>query len=177
MREFTFESDLWLPRPRHEVFSFFADARNLEIITPPWVRFKIITAASLKMKVGLLIDYKVHVRRIPFHWQSEITVWEPPDRFVDEQRRGPYRQWIHEHLFVESAGGTICKDIVRYSVPGGWLVERFLVRRDLKRIFAFRSSKLAQLFPKSFTPKSAHLIRKNATDETITDSGNISLCE
>ena len=177
MREFTFESNLWLPRPRNEVFSFFADARNLEIITPPWVRFNIITAAPLRMKVGLLIDYKLHVRRIPFRWQSEITVWEPPYCFVDEQRRGPYRLWIHEHRFEETFGGTNCKDIVRYSVPGGWLVDRLFVRRDVKRIFAFRSFKLAQIFPKLFAQKSAHPIHKSVTDETITDSGNISLCE
>ncbi len=173
MREFTFESNLWLPRPRAEIFPFFADPHNLEIITPPWLNFKMLTRVPLKMQAGVLIEYKLMVHRVAFRWRSEITLWEPPYRFVDEQRRGPYRRWIHEHRFEESAGGTNCKDIVRYSLPFGWLLERLFVRRDLKRIFAFRAAMLTQIFPK----ESPHLIQKDATNEDIKGPGDISLCE
>ena len=97
------------------------------------------------MHLGTLIDYKLRVHGLPLKWRSEITAWEPPTCFVDEQRRGPYRTWIHEHRFEESGKGTLCTDFVRYSVWGGAEVN-WLVRRDVKRIFAFRTRQLRQLF-------------------------------
>ena len=127
-----------VPRPLDEVFAFFADARNLETITPPWLRFKILTPGVIEMAVGTRIDYRLRLRGLPVRWQSEITAWDPPHRFVDEQRRGPYRQWIHEHRLSEVDGGTLCEDHVRYSVVGGRLVNRLFVVRDLERIFAYR---------------------------------------
>jgi ligand-binding SRPBCC domain-containing protein len=146
MKQFTFESQLYLPRPRDQIFSFFANPQNLEILTPPWLNFTILTTNLSEMKAGVAIDYKLFIHGVPLRWQSEITVWKPPVRFVDEQRRGPYRQWIHEHRFEECPGGTLCKDTVRYAVPGGRLLNWLFVRRDLNRIFAFRSSKLTELF-------------------------------
>ena len=89
MRTHEFRCELWLPRPLGEVFSFFADAGNLELLTPPQLNFHILTPRPLEMRVGLLIDYRLRVRGIPLRWQSEITAWEPPHRFVDEERRGP----------------------------------------------------------------------------------------
>lgn len=146
MRELTFQTELWLPRQRDEVFPFFADARNLQTITPPWLNFQLLTRMPMEMKVGARIDYQLRVHGFPMRWQSEITSWEPPCRFVDEQRKGPYRQWNHEHLFEERLNGTLCRDNVRYAAPGGWLVELLFVRRDLERIFAFRSKKLTEIF-------------------------------
>jgi len=80
-------------------------------------------------------------------WQTEIAVWEPPHRFVDEQRLGPYRAWIHEHLFDEKDDGTLVTDRVRYLVPGGAMVDRLFVRRDLRRIFLYRRKKLGEVLP------------------------------
>ena len=140
-----FECDLWLPVPRAELFPFFADATNLEAITPPFLRFEVLTP-GVEIRAGAIIDYRLRVHGIPIRWQSEITVWEPPFRFVDEQRRGPYRRWHHEHRFEERDGGTLCFDTVDYDVIGGALIERLFVRRDVEKIFAFRSAKLRELF-------------------------------
>lgn len=139
----------WLPRPRSEVFPFFADAGNLERITPDWLRFHILTPRPITMQVGQRIDYRLRIRGLPARWQSEITAWEPPCRFVDEQRRGPYRLWHHEHRFEEKDGGTLCLDIVHYAAPGGPfrpLIERWFVRPDVERIFAHRRRALDALF-------------------------------
>ena len=147
MRTFEFRSRVVLARPRDEVFPFFADARNLEYLTPPWLRFTMLTPWPVEMRQGALIDYRLRVRGVPLRWRSEITAWEPPYRFVDEQRRGPYRLWIHEHGFEETREGrTLALDAVRYAVPGGWFVDRLLVRRDLERIFEYRCAVLRDLF-------------------------------
>jgi ligand-binding SRPBCC domain-containing protein len=139
-------TELTLPQPIEEVFAFFAEARNLEAITPPWLSFHVETAAPIAMQSGRLIDYRLRVHGIPLRWQSEISVWEPPYRFVDEQRRGPYRMWHHEHTFVECDDGTLVRDQVDYAVPGGRLVNLLLVRRDLRKIFRYRSQKLREIF-------------------------------
>ena len=142
---FTLAACMTLPRPRTEVFTFFADPGNLETLTPPWLRFHILTPQPVIMRVGALIDYRLRVHGLPVRWQSEITAWEPPVRFVDEQRRGPYRVWIHEHTFEEGDGGTEVWDRVRYIVLGGRLVNRLLVRRDLRAIFSFRQKRLREI--------------------------------
>jgi ligand-binding SRPBCC domain-containing protein len=146
MREHILRSELWLPRPRAEVFPFFADALNLQYITPDWLHFSVLTPAPIEMRRGLQIDYALKMRGLPMRWRSEITAWEPPFRFVDEQRRGPYRLWIHEHRFEEKNGGTVVEDLVRYAVLGGALVNRLFVQRDLDRIFAHRREKVLQRF-------------------------------
>lgn len=130
-----------------EVFAFFSDARNLQVLTPPWLNFHILTPEPIQLRAGTLLDYQLKLHGVRVRWQSEITIWEPPRRFVDQQRRGPYRLWIHEHLFEPRDSGTLVQDRVRYAVPGGWLVNRFLVEPDLRRIFAFRHQRLLALFP------------------------------
>jgi ligand-binding SRPBCC domain-containing protein len=99
------------------------------------------------MGEGTIIDYRLKLHGVPLRWRSEITGWDPPVKFVDEQRRGPYRHWIHEHTF-ESVGArrTIVRDRVRYAVPGGRLVHRLFVAPDLERVFAYRAEKLNQIF-------------------------------
>ncbi|MHC4949011.1 MAG: SRPBCC family protein [Planctomycetota bacterium] len=137
------------------VFAFFADARNLERITPDRLRFHVLTPAPLEMREGLRIDYRLRLRGVPLRWQSEITAWDPPRRFVDEQRRGPYRWWVHEHLF-EAVGpdATLVRDRVDYRAPGGGLVHRLLVAPDLRAIFAYRASVLRSMFGEA-TPSPA----------------------
>jgi ligand-binding SRPBCC domain-containing protein len=129
-----------------DVFAFFADPANLVRITPPWLHFSIRSPQPIDMATGALIDYRIRMRGIPMKWRSEITVWDPPHRFVDEQRIGPYRYWIHEHTFKTSGGFTDVSDHVRYAVPGGELVRRLFVARDLRRIFSHRASVLARIF-------------------------------
>lgn len=146
MRVFTLEIQALLPKPISQVFEFFSEPRNLERLTPPWLRFEVITPAPIEMRAGARIDYRLRLRGIPIRWQSEITVWEPPLRFVDEQRRGPYRQWIHEHRFEESGDHTLATDHVRYAVPGGALVNRLFVAPDLKRVFAYRVEQMNRIF-------------------------------
>lgn len=146
MKTFTLTNELWLPAPPWDVFPFFADAFNLERITPPMLRFRVLTAPPIAMGVGTLLDYRVRLRGIPMRWQSEITAWEPPHRFVDEQRRGPYRLWVHEHTFAAQDSGTVARDNVRYAVPGGGLVQRLVVGPDLRRIFEYRSAALREIF-------------------------------
>jgi ligand-binding SRPBCC domain-containing protein len=135
-----------LPRPRSEVFGFFSDAANLQELTPPWLRFRVLTAQPIAMRKGALIDYRIRLHGLPVGWKTEITAWEPPSRFVDEQLRGPYRLWVHEHSFEEIEGGTLAGDFVRYSVPGGTLTNRLLVARDLRTVFRYRHRRLQEMF-------------------------------
>lgn len=143
---FTLDAEVWLPRPLAVVFPFFADPGNLNELTPPWLRFEIRTRLPVDMRRGTRIDYQLRVRGVRIRWQSEITAWEPPHRFVDEQRRGPYRAWTHEHTFASRGGGTLVRDHVEYAVPGGWVADRVFVRRDLGRIFAYRAGALGARF-------------------------------
>jgi len=129
------------------VFPFFADAFNLERITPPLLRFRVVTPRPIAMRAGTRIDYRLRIHGVPVRWQSEITAWEPPFRFVDEQRRGPYRLWSHAHTFVARDGGTLCRDVVTYAAPGGALVHRLLIGPDVRKIFQYRRQALAGLFP------------------------------
>src|SRR5215210_6454688 len=106
-----FTRELWLARPRDEVFRFFSDAANLDALTPPWLHFEVLTP-DVVLRPGARIDYRLRLYGVPFRWQSEITRWEPPTLFVDEQRRGPYRRWIHTHTFSDERGGTLVRDAV-----------------------------------------------------------------
>jgi ligand-binding SRPBCC domain-containing protein len=146
MKTFRLNTQLWLPQPREKVFGFFCNPQNLDRLTPPWLNFEVLTAPTAFITRGTLLDYRLRLRRIPIRWQSEITAWEPPSRFVDRQVKGPYSLWIHEHLFEESEGGTLVKDNVQYAVPGGKLVQRLLVAPDLERIFTYRHRVLEELF-------------------------------
>jgi ligand-binding SRPBCC domain-containing protein len=134
-------------RPPEEVFAFFADAFNLERITPPWLRFRVVAAPD-EMRRGALIRYRLRLRGVPVSWVARIEEWQPDRRFADLQLRGPYRYWRHEHDFEpDPSGGTLIRDTVRYALPAGFLgelVHRSLVRRDLERIFDFRERAVAR---------------------------------
>lgn len=137
-------------RPLEEVFGFFADARNLEAITPPLLRFEVLTPEPIAMREGLILDYRLRVRGVPIRWRTEIPTWEPPVRFVDRALKSPYALWHHEHTFIPRPdGSTAVKDVVHYRAMGGPLagvVNRLFVRRDLRRIFEYRTQKIAEHF-------------------------------
>ena len=147
-----FRCELWLPLAPEELFPFFADAGNLDTITPPWLNFRIVTPKPIHMRPGTLIDYALRVRGLPLRWRTLIKEWEPPIRFVDEQVRGPYRLWIHEHTFERHSGGTLAQDHVRYAVSFDWLVHRPFVRPDIERIFHYRQQALLERFRTSAQP-------------------------
>lgn len=146
MRVRRFEAEIWLPLPPEELFPFFADAANLDSITPSWLHFHVVTPGPIEMKEGALIDYKLRVRGLPMRWRTLIQEWQPPHRFVDSQLRGPYRQWIHQHIFEPQNGGTLARDVVDYAVPLDFLTHRLFVRRDIERIFAHRMQSLRAMF-------------------------------
>jgi ligand-binding SRPBCC domain-containing protein len=129
-----------VPRPIDEVFTFFAEAGNLERITPPELNFRILPPKPTPIAAGTLIGYRLRLFGWSFGWRSEITAWDPPHRFVDRQVKGPYRLWIHTHRFSEVDGGTIIEDEVRYELPLRPLGEiaHPLVRLHLERIFRYR---------------------------------------
>ncbi|HEX2223744.1 MAG TPA: SRPBCC family protein [Thermoanaerobaculia bacterium] len=153
MKVYELRTRIRLPRPRGEVFEFFGDAGNLQALTPPWLHFEILTPSPIEMRPGSLIEYRLKLHGIPIRWRTRITVWEPPRRFVDQQLKGPYRLWDHEHTFEEDpadpAGATLATDRVRYAVLGGALVNRLLVQGDVEKIFAFRHQKLREIFSTS----------------------------
>jgi ligand-binding SRPBCC domain-containing protein len=124
-----------------EVFAFFAEPRNLERITPPWLRFRIVGEPP-PMARGALIDYRLRLHGMPLSWRTEITDWEPPHRFVDVQRRGPFARWAHEHTFAATPAGTLMRDTVDYSMALPRLSNRLVVARDLRAIFAYRHAVL-----------------------------------
>jgi ligand-binding SRPBCC domain-containing protein len=153
MRTYQLQTSLWLPQPRQWIFAFFSDPKNLERITPPWLHFEILSPTELAVDRGTRIDYRLRIRGLPIRWQSEIMIWEPPTRFVDQQIRGPYRLWVHEHTFSDHKGGTIAGDNVVYAVPGGTLVQKIFVAPDLDRIFHYRRATLVHIFnPKKLQP-------------------------
>jgi ligand-binding SRPBCC domain-containing protein len=150
MSEFLFETEQVLAAPLGRAFAFYSDAGNLEGITPPFLQFRIVTARPIEMRVGTVIDYSLRLHGVRFAWRSVITVWEPPldgerGRFVDEQVKGPYRFWIHEHVLERAGSGTVVRDRVRYGVPGGRLVERWFVRPRIEAIFAYRAEATKRL--------------------------------
>lgn len=134
----TLSTCVWIPQPIQSVFDFFANAGNLEMLTPPWLHFRILTPQPIEMSDGTIIDYRLKLRLIPIRWRSEISNWHPPVCFVDRQLRGPYREWVHTHSFETNQGGTIVRDDVQYSTPGGRLVHDLFVGPELKRIFKYR---------------------------------------
>ena len=136
-----------LERPIDEVFAFFADAGNLERITPPELRFRILTPMPVDMHAGARLEYRLSLYGLPFRWRTEIAVWEPPDRFVDVQRSGPYAEWVHTHRFLPEYGGTRMEDRVEYVLPLGrlGLLGLPLVRRQLERIFDYRAAAIREL--------------------------------
>jgi ligand-binding SRPBCC domain-containing protein len=149
MSKHTIRREIWLPHSREEVFRFFSAARNLEQITPPLLKFEVLTPEPIPMGEGTLIDYRLRVHGLPLRWRTKITRWNPPYQFADIQLKGPYKVWDHTHTFLEENGGTRMIDEVVYELPFGPLgdlVHALSVRRDVEEIFRYRNSIIGTLF-------------------------------
>jgi ligand-binding SRPBCC domain-containing protein len=148
-RSYHLEQSQFIPRPRPEVFSFFADASNLERITPASIHFRILTPGPILIRPGTLIDYEIRLYHVPMRWRTRIETFDPPSSFTDVQLKGPYRSWHHRHEFIEVPGGTEIRDIVDYELPFGpvGMVAHWLfVRRAVADIFEHRRAILSELF-------------------------------
>lgn len=138
----------FVPRPRKEVFQFFGNAENLELLTPPWLNFRITKMSTKNIMQGSLIDYKLQIHKIPVRWRTEISQWNPEKSFVDNQLKGPYKVWHHVHTFDDVPGGTLITDEVTYQLPA-WLFGKValpLVKKDIKEIFKFRQDKIKSIY-------------------------------
>jgi ligand-binding SRPBCC domain-containing protein len=145
----TLVMEQWVPRPPEEVFAFFADAHNLERITPPFLKFRILGVSTPTLQTGTRIDYQLSLHGVPVRWQSLIRDWTPVRRFVDTQTRGPYHRWEHTHEFEPHDGGTVIRDRVQYELPIGALgavVAGGFVANDLKKIFTYRRRVIQKIF-------------------------------
>jgi ligand-binding SRPBCC domain-containing protein len=152
---FHLERALFIPRPRAEVFAFFSDALNLERITPPFLRFHVLTPAPIPMRAGTLIDYELRLYGIRFQWQTRIEAFQPPTLFIDTQERGPYKVWCHRHEFEEVPGGTRMGDRLDYALPFGPLgsiARTLFVRRSVEQIFDYRNQTIAEIFRDPLPP-------------------------
>ena len=146
MKVHTLERAQLLEQPPAVAFEFFADARNLEAITPPVLGFRLLSDDPIEMRVGALIRYRLRLRGLPLDWLTRIEEWEPGVRFVDVQLAGPYRLWHHAHIFEPRDGGTLMRDVVHYALPL-WPLGEFagpLVKRELAAIFDFRRDAVAR---------------------------------
>jgi ligand-binding SRPBCC domain-containing protein len=150
MRIHVLERQQRIERPLAEVFPFYADAGNLERITPPWLGFEVTTAQPIEMRAGTLIEYRLGFHGVAVRWRTRIEAWEPPHRFVDAQLSGPYALWHHTHTFrANGEDATVLGDRVRYALPFGLAGEAaraLFVRRDLERIFDYRRDAVAEYF-------------------------------
>ena len=155
MPDYIAESRLWLPKPRTEVFAFFADPANLALITPPWLGVRLLGPPP-GMAAGAAFDLRIRWLGVPLHWRSFIREYDPPVRFVDVQVRGPYARWEHRHLFLSERGGTWMEDRVTYRLPLGplgRLAHALLVGRQLSAVWAYRRLRVSErLAPVSDSP-------------------------
>jgi ligand-binding SRPBCC domain-containing protein len=148
MRTYVLEREQLVRAPLDEVFEFFSQARNLEALTPSWLRFHVLTPEAIPMHSGTVIEYRLRLRGVPLRWVSLIEEWEPGRKFVDRQLSGPYRLWHHTHEFASHPDGTLVRDRVRYQLPFGPLgavAHVLFVRRDLDRVFEFRHAAVTRL--------------------------------
>jgi ligand-binding SRPBCC domain-containing protein len=145
----TLRSSIWVPTPPDVVWTFFADAHNLPLLVPPFLKFKILTPAPIAMHVDARIDYRISLRGLPMRWRTRIAGWDPPHSFADEQERGPYKHWYHVHTFEPVDGGTVVGDHVEFAVGGGPLsplLTRWFVLPDVQRIFHYRLDRIRERF-------------------------------
>ncbi len=151
LRGSTFEklSEQWVPKQADEIWPYFCDEKNLEALTPEFLKFKVKSKSTPEIQEGTLIDYSLSLNGIPFGWRTRIEEWDPGKRFVDTQLSGPYALWHHTHEFIPMAGGTLLRDRIRYRVPFGWLgavTSGWKVHKDVAQIFEYRRKKIAEMF-------------------------------
>jgi ligand-binding SRPBCC domain-containing protein len=139
-----------IARPLSEVFAFFSNARNLEAITPPFLRFQIVTPSPIEMREGACIEYRISLWGVPLGWHTRIALWQPNERFVDEQTDGPYAYWHHLHEFQADGDATRMRDELDYALPFGplgSLAHALWVKRQLRTIFDYRATAIERLLP------------------------------
>ena len=150
-----------LPLNVDETFRFYSEIGNLERITPPWLRFRILDPRPDRLLAGAHLEYSLVLHLVPIRWTTEIGDWEPPYRFTDFQVRGPYKLWDHTHTFEPAPrGGTLMTDTIRYAIPYGplgSLAHVAFVRRDLRRIFDYRRDAVSLLLGGEDATGDAHL--------------------
>ncbi|HZH65948.1 MAG TPA: SRPBCC family protein [Flavisolibacter sp.] len=142
-----------VPVSLEEVWAFFSDAKNLAAVTPPHLNLKVTNEVyGGALYPGQVMTYKVKpLLGIPIAWMTEITHVEPMKYFVDEQRKGPYKLWHHQHHFKKIEGGVEMTDLVHYRLPLGILgsvANSLLVKSELNKIFAYRYQRVIELFGK-----------------------------
>lgn len=148
MQDQVFTAEQLVPVPRDAVFALFSEPRNLEELTPPWLRFRIVGRSTEKVEEGTELAYRLRIHGLPVTWRSRIDEWRPNERFVDVQMKGPYAKWHHTHSFHDRGAETLIRDRVLYRLPlgrlGHWLGGRF-VASDVKKIFEYRATRTADL--------------------------------
>lgn len=154
MKDQVFIAEQLVPLPRETVFEFFSEPRNLEAITPPWLGFRIVDQSTESIEEGTELTYRLRIRGLPVTWRSKISEWQPNERFVDIQLKGPYAKWHHTHTFHDRGSGTLIRDHVLYRLPlgllGHWIGGRF-VAADVETIFAYRAARTDALLEKRTT--------------------------
>lgn len=144
-----FVSEQWIPRSPGEIFPYFCSETNLENLTPPFLKFKVLGKSTQKIEVGTLIDYRMSLHGLPVRWKTQIDTWKNGESFSDRQLHGPYQKWHHLHEFIPLAGGTLMRDRVLYKLPLGIIGEAIgggRVLTEVTRIFAYRRQIIGERF-------------------------------
>ena len=144
--------EILLPFKIEQAFAFFADARNLESITPSFLNFKIIEAPD-EIDEGALLRYRLKLFQIPIYWKTRIIAWRPPYFFIDMQLKGPYRFWVHQHRFESRGRQTFMQDIVDYQTKGSIFspaINYLFIERQVNRIFDYRAERIIEEMKKVF---------------------------
>ncbi|MEX0682006.1 MAG: SRPBCC family protein [Dehalococcoidia bacterium] len=149
---YSFERTALIPAPPEEVFAFFAEPDNLALITPKSMRLRKVRFDEPPVRAGFRVEYTIRWLFLRLTWVEVLPEWQPPERFVDVQVRGPYKSFRHEHLFEEREGETMMRDVVQYELPFGILgsiAHRLIVARQLKRIFDYRARRIREIFARA----------------------------
>ena len=155
-QHWTLSATQWVPTPRSQVFPFFANAKNLEKLTPDFLKFKIRRVSDNNIQVNTLIDYWINLHGLPIPWRTKIDEWQPLSHFVDVQIRGPFRLWHHRHEFEEMKRGTLLSDIVTFDLYCKKYQNTRLLRwvnKDLHKIFHYRHTQISKIFSEQTMPE------------------------
>ena len=150
MKTYNIKFEQFIDLPIEDVFNFFSRPENLSLITPPRLKFDILTPSPIQMKEGQLIDYSLTIMYfMKLHWRTLITNYNHPHKFIDQQIKGPYSLWHHTHIFQEKNGGTLIQDEVTYAITFGLigrLIHAIYIKYDLRSIFKYRHKILNKIF-------------------------------
>ena len=139
----------YIPKTKEEVFDFFSSEKNLEKITPPYLNFKVLGKDTPEIQEGTIINYELKLHGIPMRWKSLISNFEKNNTFIDQQLKGPYSKWVHQHDFISTHHGCLITDDIVYKVPLGLIGRIFAgayVRNDVRKIFKYRQSVIGEVF-------------------------------